>query len=280
MTVGPAPEPRSERLGIIVSLVVLGLLLSILTPLPARRISLDVLGSDLTLDLTGSVQLLLIMGALVCAGVDGYIRTHPLLPSRSLWWSATFWFLPMVVTISGLMLLSRVTWWGYQLALIALVGAAFIVIVIAQYHSITDARSADRLAGGRLAHVFLPVAVYLVALMLYIALYGARLRSVLSATGILLLSAGLALELYRHTGASTGRVWLYGLLTGALMSELTWGLNYTRANARVGGAFLLVAFYVLTGLAQQSLWGRLTRRVALEFAAIALVGLAALALLA
>lgn len=275
MTVGSAPEPRSERLGITISLVLLGLLLSTLAPLPARRLSLDVLGSDLTLDLTGSVQLLVIMAALVCAGVDGYIRTHPQLPSRSLWYTATFWFLPMVVTISGLVLLTRVTWWGYQLGLIALVGGALTLIVVAQYHSIVGIAPGDRLA-----HAFLPVATYLVALLLYIGLYGARLRSVLSATGILFLSAGLALELYRHTGASTLRVWLYGVLTGGLMSEMTWGLNYTRANARVGGAFLLVAFYVLTGLAQQSLWRRLTRRVVLEYAAVALVGLVALALLA
>ncbi len=275
MTVGPAPESRSERLGITVSLVLLGLLLSTLVPLPARRLSLEVLGSELVLNLTGSVQLLLIMGALVCAGVDGYIRTHPHLPSRSLWYTATFWFLPMVVTISGLTLIQSITWWGYQLGLIALVGVALSLIVIGQYHSIARGPAASRQA-----HAFLPVAVYVVALVLYIVLYGARLRSVLSATGILLLSAGLALELYRHTGASTGRVWLYGLLTGGLLSELTWGLNYTRANARLGGAFLLVVFYVLTGLAQQFLWGRLTRRVALEFAAIALIGLAALGLLA
>jgi len=47
----------------------------------------------------------------------------------------------------------------------------------------------------------------------------------------------------------------------------------------VAGALLLVLFYTLTGLAQQHLWQRLTRRVVLEYVLVAVVGLVTTALL-
>ena len=40
---------------------------------------------------------------------------------------------------------------------------------------------------------------------------------------------------------------------------------------------LLLAFYVISGVVQQHLWGRLTRRVIVEYAAIGAAGLALLA---
>jgi hypothetical protein len=43
-----------------------------------------------------------------------------------------------------------------------------------------------------------------------------------------------------------------------------------------GGLILLLGFYVATGLANQQLQGRLTRRVLVEYAVVALVGLAVL----
>ena len=119
----------------------------------------------------------------------------------------------------------------------------------------------------------LNVGVYIAGLILFVALYGSRLRSVISSTGILLASSMLTLELLRDTQSDTRRIWLYAAMTGLLMGELTWALNYCSIDARVGGTFLLLVFYVLTGLSQQYLWDRLTRRVAIEYGIIWTVGL-------
>ena len=71
--------PRTDRLGMTVSLVVLGLApVACLCPChPPVVFSLTVLGSDLTLRLSGSNQLAIVMTALVCAGTDAIVRAHP-----------------------------------------------------------------------------------------------------------------------------------------------------------------------------------------------------------
>lgn len=255
----------------LVSLVLIGLLASILLPLPSRHVALVVFGSDLSFEFSGAVQLVIILVVLVSSGVDGLLRARE--GSARLLFSATFWGLPTVSTIGGLLVVHSLAWWGYQILAAGATAVLLAGVILAQLRTLEGQRH-------RLAALFITWMVYLAALGLYVALYGARWRSLVSATGVLVLSAGLSLELYRHTGAPLPRVWLYGLLSGLMMGELTWGLNYTRLDARLGGAFLLLGFYIITGLARQHLWGRLTRRVAWEFAALGAAGLAALAWLA
>jgi len=54
------------------------------------------------------------------------------------------------------------------------------------------------------------------------------------------------------------------------------GHDYWRISGITGGLILLLGFYVATGLASQQLQGRLTRRVLVEYALVALVGLVVL----
>lgn len=260
--------PRTDRLGITVSLVVTGLLLAILAPLPSYELPLLVLGSDLTLRFSGTVQLAILIVGLVWTGVDAIMRTHPLIQSRSLPYRFTFLVLPTVLAIAGLAVLSGLPWWGYQIAIILATGAALTVAIVCEYRTIDphDPRH-------RPARLVLNAAVYVTALVVLVTIYTSRLRSVLSATGVLGATYLLALELLRVEGNLTARTWLYAGVTGVVMAELTWALNYCAIDARVGGAALLLAFYAITGLAQQHLWGRLTRRVVIEYGAVSLAGL-------
>ncbi len=264
--------PRTDRLGITVSLVVTGLLLAILAPLPSYEVPLLVLGSDLTLRFSGTVQLAILIVGLVWTGVDAIMRTHPLIHGRSLPYRFTFLVLPTVLAMAGLAVLTNLPWWGYQIVVILGTGAALTVAIVCEYRTIDpqDPRH-------RPARLLLNAVVYFAALVALAAIYASRARSVLSATGVLGTTAILALELLRVEGNQTVRTWLYAGITGILMAELTWALNYCAIDARVGGAALLLAFYAITGLAQQHLWGRLTRRVVLEFGVVGLAGLLLLA---
>lgn len=264
--------PRTDRLGITVSLVVTGLLLAILAPLPSYEVPLLVLGSDLTLRFSGTVQLAILIVGLVWTGVDAIMRTHPLIHGRSLPYRFTFLVLPTVLAMAGLAVLTNLPWWGYQIVVILGTGAALTVAIVCEYRTIDpqDPRH-------RPARLLLNAVVYFAALVALAAIYASRARSVLSATGVLGTTAILALELLRVEGNQTVRTWLYAGITGILMAELTWALNYCAIDARVGGAALLLAFYAITGLAQQNLWGRLTRRVVLEFGVVGLAGLLLLA---
>ena len=86
----------------------------------------------------------------------------------------------------------------------------------------------------------------------------------------------LALEFLRSAGRGFGRTALYAAIAGLCTGEIIWAMNYWRVSGITGGLILLLGFYVFTGLANQQLQGRLTRRVLFEYAIVALVGLVVL----
>jgi len=263
--------PRLDRLGITVSLVTLGLALSLLIPLPSREYGLIVLGSELTLRFSGHAQLAAILTPLVWAGVDAIMRSHPLVHDRRLAYTVTFWVVPSLVILASVILLQDLRWWGHQIMLIGFTGLTLSVLIVSQYRSIDSSEGCYSEA-----RLILNAMVYVTSLVLFTALYGSRVRSVVSATGVLIAGSMFGLELLRNTQGPIGRTWLYAILTGILMGELTWALNYCSIDGRVGGALLLLAFYTLTGLVQQHLWGSLSRRVIIEFGAVCALGLAVL----
>lgn len=276
---------RSERLGVAVSLILLGLIFSTMITLPSRQLVSNVFGSELRLALSGAVQLAVLLGLIAAAGVDAAIRSNPTHAERSLFFTATFWPLPVLVTVISVIWLPMLGWWGYQLLFILLSGALLVLVVFLQYLSVEGVTQSQRLA-----RLTLNAFVFTVALVCFLFLYGLRLRSVISASGVTLTSGMLALDLLRSVAerepAGPGsarplvRVWLFAALVGLCMGELTWALNYLNVDTRVGAAFLLIAFYTLVGLSQQRLWGRLTLRVALEYGILSALAITVLGVLA
>lgn len=283
---GPRSETvRDERLAILISAVVLAAALSALISLPSREVVLELFGSELALRFSGPVQVLVLLVLLVCAGVDTLVQ-HPSVRSTPtgrqtvsktidtrpvpLPYRAAYYALPTTLTAIGLVLVHTVQWWAYQLAASALLGLVLAIVIVMQLgtHELdTRAHRAMRVALNALS--------YTLALGLFALIFGARLRSLLSATGIMATSGLLALELYRNSETSAWRIWLYAAITALLMGELTWALNYTAFSTQLGSALLLLALYTLTGLVQQSLWGRLTGRVVGEYVLVLVGGTAA-----
>ena len=78
---------------------------------------------------------------------------------------------------------------------------------------------------------------------------------VLSATQVLLVSSLLAMELLRGSDRPTIMVALYAAVTGLVLGQATWALNYWRLDSLTGGLVLLVLFYDVVGLSQHALHG-------------------------
>ena len=57
-----------------------------------------------------------------------------------------------------------------------------------------------------------------------------------------------------------------------LLAELTWAFGYWDVAALVGGAGLWLGFYVLSGVVEHGAALSLDRRIAAEYALVALVG--------
>jgi hypothetical protein len=127
--------------------------------------------------------------------------------------------------------------------------------------------------------------VHLTAVALFTFIYDARLRSLLSATAISLVTVLLATRLFWESKDDLAQAFQYGGVTGLIIGQVTWGLNYWRLSGLQGGLCLLLVFYVVVGLIQQFQQGQLDddlngRRIILEYGGVAIVTLSLVALAA
>ncbi len=254
---------RSEQTWITIGFIVCGLLLASLITLPTRLITLTVLGSELQLSINTAVQFGILLTVLVCLCSEMTVRSHPNLPDSSFGYSVTFWILPGVITFFSFIILPNITSWLLRVSFIGLVALLLSLVLSMQYHTMDYS--------GKMAwpaRLTLQVAVYLAALIFYIVISSAPMRALISATSVLAVSAMLSLELIRELESNSKRIWLYALTVGLVMSECKWALNYVKMDARVGGATLLLLYYLATGLTRSMLQKRLSGRVVLEYSFI------------
>jgi Protein of unknown function (DUF5656) len=266
-----------ERTSLLVSLTLLGLVALFLIELPSRAIELTLFGSPLTLTVSQTWLMALLLGGLAATGTSAIVHTHPALTRRAPgYYVVTFWVLPGLLVILATLwlpwLVSALVWWTAGLAI---TGLLLWFVVLAEYHTL-DPRDPHY----EVAHLWLNLVTYVVAFGFFVVIYQTRDRSALSATEVMLVSGLLAGSLLRAGPTQAGRTWLFAAMVAAVLGQGTWALNYWRALPSTAGLWLLLVFYLLTGMAQQQLLGRLTRRALAEFAAVATVGLCAILLYA
>jgi hypothetical protein len=186
--------------------------------------------------------------------------------------SLTLWILPgLLVWAAGLAL---VLWRPDDLFLargLPLLGALLVGLsVFAQDREI--AAASDTAEPTALPKQLLSLLTYLAAFGLFTLVYQIKERSLISATTTALVAALLSLVLLRQAGAARSRTILYGVLIGLSMGEVTWALNYWVVRELVGGAVLLLVYYVLVGLIEIVLRGELNRRLLAEYLGVGVVG--------
>jgi hypothetical protein len=266
---GPVPVPL-ERLSILISLVLLGLTLSLLLDLPTRSFDFTFLGSRATVIFSGSWLFAILLTALTAAGVESIMRAHPHVLVSETQYTAILWVMPCILVMAGAVIVSALPASRlYALIGIVVIGTLVTLVILGEYYTIDLSDPAYSFA-----RLGLNLAAYLLALMLFGAIYALKVRSILSAPLTAVLAGLIGLELLRGSDADVRRTWLYAAGVGVAMGETIWALNYWNVSALVGGVAMLLFFYVLTGLAQQYLWGQLRRRVLLEFALVILAAIA------
>jgi hypothetical protein len=168
-----------------------------------------------------------------------------------------------------------------QALIVLLAGISFAGVLWAQVNS-RDTSSRY----FALAQSALNVIAHLTAFLLFSVIYGLKVRALFSASAVAFVAALLLYELLSRDAAwheamhlpVEGRrttIVLLSLAGGLIAGELTWGLNYWAAlSTLVGGAFLLVVFYVIHGIASHYVNRTLTRQVFIEFGVVGTLGLA------
>jgi len=262
--------PQTSRMSLVISLILVGLILASAFQVPGWQINLNVLGSPLTLGVSRVSLIMAVLVAMACVGTETLLRTHPALEGAPMRYTVTFWVLPVLVTIAAALMVPpqypNPPGW---IATLVVTYVALAIVFIAEYQTV------DPLDPGYSnARLTLNLVTYAAAFVLYVSILGTRTRSLLSATGVMLVTIPLCLELLRSTEERFERTRIFAFVTGLVMGEMTWALNYWSISGLKGGTLLVLIFYVVTGSSQQYLMGRLTRRVLLEFGVTALVGFA------
>ena len=258
-----------DRVSVLVWVVLIGLAAQRLLVLPVRIFTATLFGSPITLTLTGTTLLGALLAGLVATGAEAVVRAHPRSQAGQVTNHWIYWSLPIALIIVVLLLLPHAPSRLYWLAGLVVTGILFGLSMAGIYYTI------DPFATGyRRARLGLNALTYGVTLLLFLVVYRTRTRSIVSATEVTLLSSLLALELLRGSERPIYLVTLYAGITGLVLGQVTWALNYWRLSSLTGGLLLLLLFYNVVGLAQHALQGRIGRRVLIEFGLISLATLA------
>ena len=279
-----------DRASVLIWVVLMGLAAQRFLALPERSFTAHLLGSPITLNITDNTILGVLLAGLVASGTEAVLRAHPsslrsrrtasarglsgagdrvewINPvSRDHW---VFWGLPIALTVVAVLLLPltpSVVYW--VIGLIAM-GLALGFSLSGIYYTVDPFQP-----GYRRARLGLNALTYAAALVLFLVVYRTRVRSIVSATEVMLVSGLLALELLRGSGRPTVLVALYAGISGLVLGQATWALNYWRLDSLTGGLVLMIGFYNVVGLAQHGLQGRIRRRVVLEYGLITVAALA------
>lgn len=182
------------------------------------------------------------------------------------------WVVPFIVSLTSVMLLGV---YHSPASIGVIVLGAFVVLagaVLAQRALRTgddETRQRARNAYTLLLHIIAFVGLS----MIYIN----KLRSLFSATAVLVLVFLLLLQLTEGVQAAAARRLVYALAGGVVLGEITWVLNYWRATGWTGGAALLIFFYLIAGLILNQLRGGVSSRDLAEYGGVSAVAFAIVA---
>ena len=183
----------------------------------------------------------------------------------------TYSILPLSIVAGGslflrIMVSSQWVAWG-----IPLIAVVFAVVVYAEYHIVDPLRHPFPMA-----RLILNLATYLVAFTFYTVIYELRIEGIRPLLSLLVVSFLLGLELFRIGERAFPRDVLYAVLAGAIVSQVAWGLGLWPIGGLVGGVFLLLVFYLITGIIQNYFLNGPSRGAVLEYLSVTLVGFALL----
>jgi hypothetical protein len=212
--------------------------------------------------------LLLLMCGLAALGTDAVVRHHPRSRFERVDDTALYLFIPVLFTLSLGLFLEEVASGYWTIAAGLLSAIPFWIIIRAEYESVD--RESPNYQSTRL---ILNIAAYVIAFLFFATIYDFDLDLFPAAFAAGIISVLLAIEVLREEGMDTGRTIFYALAIGVLVGEASWSTHFLPLENSAAAVFLLLAFYLMTGLTHHYLAGRLDRKTATEFSVVALAGL-------
>jgi hypothetical protein len=255
MAVAPIRSPaaasifRSSRVPLLVSLYAAGLLLFLAIE-PTKP------------------WILLVVTAVVAIGADGVLREHALASlEEDGAWTAPLLFLPTLLALGAGLFLEDVLR-GYWVVPGALVASLLMAgVLYADYLSVDE--ESEHYPAARFV---LNIGTYLTGFAFYAVVYSFDVSLVPAALAVGLVSLLLSVEVLREAEADPIRALVFAGIVGLIVAEARWALYFLPLESYLAGVFLLLVFYMVSGLVQHHLNDDLSSPVIAEFGAIALLG--------
>ena len=213
--------------------------------------------------------LLLALTALMALGADGIIRSHPRGEFHTIADTSPYLFVPVLFTLSAGLFLEDVIL-GYW-AVPAVIGAGVLMgaALYAEHVSVEPDNPPFPIA-----RFVLNVITYLTAFGFYAVVYGFDVDLVPAAFAVGLVSMLLAIEVFREAEADPLRALVFAAVIGVIVAEARWVLYFMPLEGFLAGVFILLVFYLTTGVISHYLHGAPGPTVLLEFALVTAAGLA------
>ena len=244
------------------------------SPFASSRIPLLVVVYAVGLGLFLAVEptklwILMIVTALIALGTDGILRTHPrAVLEEDIAWTAPLLFLPTLMSLgAGLFLEDALTgYWALPGIVIAsvMMGA----MLYAEYISVDPYGRAY--AGARFV---LNLGTFFTAFAFYAVVYSFDVALVPAALTVGLISLLLSVEVLRESEADPVRALVFSAAIGIIVAQARWALYFLPLESYLAGVFLLLVFYLASGLVQHHLNDDLRGPVIAEFGMITVLGI-------
>ncbi|MFP4343125.1 MAG: hypothetical protein ACLFU8_00395 [Anaerolineales bacterium] len=258
-----------DRLSILLAVLLTGATLFRFVELPAFTWSVrQILGSPLGFTLDGNWLLPCMLMGLVATGTYALVQSHPAHQEEGSTQERPLLFSLITPSLAALftsLLLIRAASWPVWLGSLALTGLVVGLLIHLSYRALFLEQP-----GYASARTALNIINYLLGFVLFGMLMGARERALVTGPVILLLSTLLALDLLSTSGAETLLVLLFAGIIALIESQMAWVLSYWPISHWGAATVLTLGLYVGAGLGYQYLLHRLSRRMLVEFGALAL----------
>jgi len=257
-----------DRVSVVVGLISLGLALFLIIELPSGSFSFTVLSLPITISMLKEWLMAVLLGGLAWMGANYVIQAHPAVRESGRLHTSVFCILPTMWVLLAVFLLPLAPHWLYWVGGLSLMDILLSLMLIAEYHAVypEDAYYSQSRWG-------LNIAAHLMAVAFFVFVYRSKMRSMFSATATFAIGSLLALRILDDASQDLRRGGIYALIVGLVIGEATWALNYCDLKGSTGGLLLFLLFYLIIGLSKQHLREHFNRRVLLEFALVALLGI-------
>lgn len=212
--------------------------------------------------------LLLLLAGLAALGTDAIVRAHPKAHFHKLDDTVLFVLLPVLMTLGGGLFLEEVASGHWTLAAGLLSVVPFWAVLRAEYESVD--RASENYQPTRLV---LNIGTYVTAFLFFAAIYDFDLGLLAAAFAAGMVSLLLGIEVLREEAMDNFKTATHALAIGVLMGQAAWATHFLPLDGSAAAVFLLLGFYLTTGIMHNYLAGRLNLRTGGEFAAVGAAGL-------